>query len=114
MTALGYWELFVCHLGLGVVIGDQMVSKPCGLQMCGHWTFISPGRMLVLNYLGRKGQDSGLVAAMTFSVSWDPFETSYSLERPLNLLLFNQYLTANMQQFIQRSVQSRGRVRRVI
>lgn len=58
----------------------------------------------MLNYLWRKGQESGLVAAMTFSVSWDPFETSYSLERPLNLVLFNQRLTSNLRKLIQRSV----------
>lgn len=49
--------------------------------------------MLLLNYLARKGAESGMVAGLTISVPWDALKSSESMEEPLNWLLFNKYLT---------------------
>lgn len=54
---------------------------------------VSLGGMLLLNYLARKGAESGLVAGLTISVPWDALKSSESMEEPLNWLLFNKYLT---------------------
>ncbi|MBN3318605.1 ABHD3 Phospholipase, partial [Atractosteus spatula] len=57
---------------------------------------ISLGGMLLLNYLARKGNEAGLLAGLTMSVSWDTLESCASLERPLNKVLFNWHLAANL------------------
>ncbi|XP_069371314.1 phospholipase ABHD3-like [Paralichthys olivaceus] len=57
-------------------------------------TGVSMGGMLLLNYLGRKRSESGLVAGFTVSVPWDAHKSSISMEQPLNWLLFNKYLTS--------------------
>ncbi|KAI4885331.1 hypothetical protein NFI96_007322 [Prochilodus magdalenae] len=59
-------------------------------------------RMLLLNYLARKGRESKMIAGLTLSVSWDSFESSASLEQPINKLLFNRHLTSNLCRAINR------------
>nr|XP_019841980.1 PREDICTED: phospholipase ABHD3 [Bos indicus] len=58
---------------------------------------VSMGGMLLLNYLGKIGPKTPLKAAATFSVGWNTFACSESLEKPLNWLLFNYYLTTCLQ-----------------
>lgn len=59
--------------------------------------------MLLLNYLARKGTESGMVAGLTISVPWDALKSSNSMEEPLNWLLFNKYLTNGLCRAVIRS-----------
>ncbi|XP_064291066.1 phospholipase ABHD3 [Passer domesticus] len=63
---------------------------------------VSMGGMLLLNYLGKTGRDTPLMAAAIFSAGWNVFESIESLEKPLNWLLFNYYLTTCLQSSISR------------
>uniref|UniRef100_UPI00398E4154 phospholipase ABHD3 n=1 Tax=Pristiophorus japonicus TaxID=55135 RepID=UPI00398E4154 len=65
-------------------------------------TGVSMGGMLLLNYLGKTGQQTPLKAAVVFSIGWDVFECTASLEKPLNWILFNYYLTNCLQASIYR------------
>ncbi|CAL8316945.1 unnamed protein product [Merluccius merluccius] len=59
--------------------------------------------MLVLNYLADKGPRSGLVAAITLSVCWNTQKSAESVEQPINWLLFNRQLAANLCRAISRN-----------
>lgn len=59
--------------------------------------------MVLLNYLARKGTESGMVAGLTISVPWDAVKSSNSMEEPLNWLLFNKYLTNGLCRAVTRS-----------
>ncbi|XP_036941590.1 phospholipase ABHD3-like isoform X1 [Acanthopagrus latus] len=63
---------------------------------------VSLGGMLLLNYLGRKRAESGMVAGLTISVPWDAQKSSDSMEEPLNWLLFNSYLTRGLRRAVAR------------
>uniref|UniRef100_A0A8D0L5W7 Phospholipase ABHD3 n=1 Tax=Sphenodon punctatus TaxID=8508 RepID=A0A8D0L5W7_SPHPU len=58
--------------------------------------------MLLLNYLGKTGRETPLMAAAIFSAGWNVFESADSLEKPLNWLLFNYYLTTCLKASISR------------
>ncbi|XP_055490167.1 phospholipase ABHD3 isoform X1 [Leucoraja erinacea] len=66
---------------------------------------VSMGGMLLLNYLGKIGQQTPLKAAVVFSIGWDVFACTASLEKPLNWILFNYYLTNCLQASISRQRQ---------
>ncbi|KAF4092097.1 hypothetical protein AMELA_G00016950 [Ameiurus melas] len=63
---------------------------------------VSLGGMLLLNYLARKGRDSKMISGLALSVSWNSFESSKSLEQPINKLLFNRHLTSNLRHTVNR------------
>uniref|UniRef100_A0A3Q3X639 Uncharacterized protein n=1 Tax=Mola mola TaxID=94237 RepID=A0A3Q3X639_MOLML len=81
----------VCLLAVSIVCC-------CSVQLSHD--FISRGAveniMLLLNYLARKGTESGMVAGLTISVPWNAHKSSDSMEEPLNWLLFNKYLTRGL------------------
>nr|XP_060631139.1 phospholipase ABHD3 isoform X2 [Anolis sagrei ordinatus] len=63
---------------------------------------VSMGGMLLLNYLGKTGRETPLKAAVVFSAGWNAFKSADSLERPVNWLLFNYYLTTCLQSSVTR------------
>ncbi|KAK9403371.1 N-acetyltransferase ESCO1 [Crotalus adamanteus] len=60
------------------------------------------GGMLLLNYLGKTGKRTPLKAAAVFSAGWNAFESADSLEKPVNWLLFNYYLTSCLKSSVTR------------
>ncbi|XP_026555100.1 phospholipase ABHD3 isoform X1 [Pseudonaja textilis] len=63
---------------------------------------VSLGGMLLLNYLGKTGKKTPLKAALVFSAGWNAFESANSLEKPVNWLLFNYYLTSCLKSSVTR------------
>uniref|UniRef100_A0A8C5SIP0 Phospholipase ABHD3 n=1 Tax=Laticauda laticaudata TaxID=8630 RepID=A0A8C5SIP0_LATLA len=63
---------------------------------------VSMGGMLLLNYLGKTGKKTPLKAAAVFSAGWNAFESADSLEKPVNWLLFNYYLTSCLKSSVTR------------
>ncbi|XP_069476990.1 phospholipase ABHD3 [Ambystoma mexicanum] len=63
---------------------------------------VSMGGMLLLHYLSKTGRETPLKAAAIFSAGWDVLQSAVSLERPLNWLLFNYYLTTCLQASVNR------------
>lgn len=59
-------------------------------------SLVCNSRMILFHYLVDKGEESGLLAAMTFSVPWNPFESMKTLCTPLNRILFNRRLARNL------------------
>ncbi|KAM4027481.1 phospholipase ABHD3 isoform 2-T2 [Anomaloglossus baeobatrachus] len=59
-------------------------------------------RMLLLNYLGKTGRQTPLLGAAVFSAGWEVFESATVLEKTLNWILFNYYLTTCLQASIMR------------
>uniref|UniRef100_W5M1C3 Phospholipase ABHD3 n=2 Tax=Lepisosteus oculatus TaxID=7918 RepID=W5M1C3_LEPOC len=76
----------------------QSITSAAPLVAAG----VSMGGMMLANYLGQKGRETCLRAAAVFSAGWDVFECTASLEKPLNRLLFNSYLTSCLQASVQR------------
>ncbi|XP_077348681.1 phospholipase ABHD3 isoform X2 [Lithobates pipiens] len=63
---------------------------------------VSMGGMLLLNYLGKAGRQTPLQGAAVFSAGWEVFESAIILEKPINWILFNYYLTTCLQASIMR------------
>ncbi|XP_077989793.1 phospholipase ABHD3-like [Glandiceps talaboti] len=57
---------------------------------------ISFGGMILMNYLAKTGEESGLMAAMVISTIWNVFKTTESLETSINKVLFNKMLTSKL------------------
>ena len=55
-----------------------------------------------MQHLIKAKECCGLVAAVTFSSSWNLHLTTMSLETKVNWLLYNNYLTNNLIEYIER------------
>lgn len=95
--------------------GDVTLGLPVGAQSdrctgaaccwCGYSGSLLSAlfRMMLVNYLGRKGRETCLKGVVVFSAGWDVFECTASLEKPLDRFLFNSYLTSCLQASVHRS-----------
>ncbi|XP_069777819.1 phospholipase ABHD3 isoform X2 [Narcine bancroftii] len=85
------------------VAGERLLKASTSSGVCGGASgVVRVNRMLLLNYLGKIGQQTPLKAAVVFSIGWDVFACTTSLEKPLNCILFNYYLTNCLQASIYR------------
>jgi len=68
---------------------------------------ISMGGMILMNYLNEMGDSDicGLVGVMAVSIPWNCMESCESLEQPINSFLFNQHLTRNLVNMINRNLE---------
>ncbi|XP_046377501.1 phospholipase ABHD3-like [Haliotis rufescens] len=65
---------------------------------------ISLGGMILFNYLAKLGKDARLIAGMCVSVAWNVFESTLSLEQPLNCFLFNKRLARLLTDTVKKNV----------
>lgn len=79
----------------------------CPPPYASSFSPLSLFRMMLANYLGRKGQKTCLKGVVVFSAGWDVFECTASLEKPLDRFLFNSYLTSCLQASVHRSAKAR-------
>lgn len=77
--------------------------RGCSFPFFSHFSF----RMMLVNFLGRKGRETCLKGVVVFSAGWDVFECTASLEKPLDRFLFNSYLTSCLQASVDRSARAR-------
>jgi len=61
-------------------------------------TGVSLGGIILTNYLAKNGKNVALCAAMTVSSPWNIFGSCRSLEKGINAVVFNKYLTENLKQ----------------
>ncbi|XP_054840573.1 phospholipase ABHD3 [Eublepharis macularius] len=71
---------------------------------------VSMGGMLLVNYLGKVDTKTPLKAAAVFSAGWNVFDSIDSLEKPVNWLLFNYYLTSCLQSSVIRHQEMFGKL----
>ena len=79
----------------------QMFVDCLLLSNCLFKSFFS---MIMTGYLAKFGENASFQAAMAVSAAWDTFESSKTLEQPINYLLFNKYLARNLVNLVHKSV----------
>jgi len=58
--------------------------------------------MILFHYLAKSGENSKLIAAMTISVPWNPFESMKTLSTPLNHYLYNRRFAKRLISFVEK------------